>query len=114
MPTIATYDPPFLDVDTTNRGNDNTRNAPIKSPWFGELYTHSNFSFLGVFLTHTPIVRRQGEVLYPDTAGHISSEWTHSLEALRQQSWGAGTTVFVDCEGGELTDNLILYDQTLC
>lgn len=86
MSRVDEYAAPFMGVDTSRKANDNA-SWGLRAPWFNELYNHSNFSFLGVYLTHEAIPKNAKD-LYSSTSRFNGNNWTKSWETLRKQGWG--------------------------
>jgi hypothetical protein len=80
---VDEYAPPFMGLDCGFKAEDNTKAAgALTSSWFEELYSHSNFNFLGAYLTHGVSMNTGSTTNFTD------NPWTNSLKTLSEQGWG--------------------------
>jgi hypothetical protein len=86
MAELGSFAASFMGVDRSKKANDSSRGSP-RSAWFEELYERSNFSFLGVYLTHGPIGKIDW-TRYTSASRKTTNNWTKSWKVLRQQGWG--------------------------
>lgn len=83
MSRVDEYAPPFMGLDTGYKDSDSNMSPKAKnSAWFGELYSHSNFSVLGVYLNHGVSLTTGSKNEFKD------SQWMTSLKILCDQGWG--------------------------
>ncbi|KAH7071781.1 hypothetical protein FB567DRAFT_554416 [Paraphoma chrysanthemicola] len=85
MSRVDVYAPAFMGLDTRGKSSDSSRSINAKnSAWFEELYAHSNFSVLGVYLNHSVTLDTGKNGIFKDDDSH----WMESLKTLCEQGWG--------------------------
>jgi hypothetical protein len=90
MDRVDQYAVPFMGVDVGDLGS-------VTPAWLGQLYTHSNFSVLGIYLSHGAPRPSTNASAVPQYNG---TSWTMNWQKLRALGWGY-TIFYVGYQTGD-------------